>query len=191
MKGLGRYSVHLKFSLSKVLAKLTIRQHPAHIQTPVFCDNSKIREAKLEKRKLLYEKIMKDWPPNWASNWRTFFSNSVAWARASCACVPSNHFFHTVNKPDRKSHKFRWGWSLRRNRNRGQGRCRGSHWRCSRWQFIGDFGYCNEGHYLAKTSERDGSKKVDVELKIAWGRITFNQSQILRKWCKWIGEDLC
>ena len=34
-------------------------------------------------------------------------------------------------------------------------------------------------NYLAKTSERDGSKKVDVELKIAWGRITFHQSQSL------------
>ena len=34
-------------------------------------------------------------------------------------------------------------------------------------QFIGNFGYCDEYDYLAKTSERDGSKKVDVELKIA------------------------
>ena len=31
-------------------------------------------------------------------------------------------------------------------------------------------GYCDEDDYLAKTSERVGSKKVDVELKIAWGK---------------------
>ena len=30
--------------------------------------------------------------------------------------------------------------------------------------------YCDEDDYLAKTSERDGSKKVDDELNIAWSK---------------------
>ena len=41
-------------------------------------------------------------------------------------------------------------------------------------------GYCDEDDYLAKTSERVGSKKVDVELKIAWGKTFHLQFRLIQ-----------
>ena len=41
-------------------------------------------------------------------------------------------------------------------------------------------GYCDEDDYLAKTSERVGSKKVDVELKIAWGKTLHLQFRLIQ-----------
>ena len=38
--------------------------------------------------------------------------------------------------------------------------------------------YCEEEDYLEKTSERDGSKKVDDELNIAWSK--YHQTLIIR-----------
>ena len=55
-------------------------------------------------------------PPNWASNWRTFFSNSVAWALASChfnrdsLCAKDDQkFSQNIFPPEFKISQF-LGW---------------------------------------------------------------------------------